>query len=204
MKKYTILSILAVLVFSLASCVSTKTTSYSDPDYNGKKFNSICVYADLDDFEMREKLEAKLVKELKDLGVNATKGTEILPPTRVWTEEELKERLISQNIDGFLKVKINKTVIVDKMGRTTNTYSTDGDLALSKDKIKELAKSVNANRTFLSNFQSELIDLKNNKLAWSASSNSESAESFKSSSNVVIGSLVQDITRELKEKGHLK
>lgn len=204
MKKYKIYPILAVLAFVLASCVSTKTTSYSDPEYREKAFNSICVYADIDDFETREIIESKLVKELKSMGVNAQKSTDILPPTREWSEEELKNRVMTEKVDCLLKVKLTKTELIDKMGRNSNTYVLSGENAISSDKIKAITKAINANRSFNSDFQSELIDLKSNRLVWSANSNAKSSEAFSNTSNIVISSLVQDIAKELKEKGHLK
>ncbi|MCX6147338.1 MAG: hypothetical protein NTW25_08830 [Candidatus Kapabacteria bacterium] len=211
MKKYNTYLMLALLSIVLASCATTKTTSYSDPDFRGKKFNSICVYAEVEDLEMRKTLETKLADELKDNGIVTFIGIDLFPPTREWTDDQFQKTLKDIKVDGYLRVRLTNTDVRESIGNATTTTTTNGEKVKAnrdnKEKYKEVSTStttVNRTKTFYSSFKTDLIEVASNKLAWTATSNSESGEWLGSEFNLIFGSFSSDIAKELKAKGHIR
>lgn len=164
---------LSVLFFS---CASTRTTSFTDPDFSSKKFNKICVFVDVGDYETKKKLESQVMSELKDYRVNVLIGSELLPPTRTWTDEQIKYNLKKNDVTGYLKVTITE---------------------------QNVSNNMNNDLTFFSSFKTELIDVATDRVAYSATSNSNSPGGFSGDFILIFESFAEDIVNDLKLSGHL-
>ncbi|HPB04418.1 MAG TPA: hypothetical protein PLH00_06250, partial [Bacteroidaceae bacterium] len=89
MKKISIL----LLIYLYIGCVSvsTKINSITDPDYKGTKLSHLLIFANVNDLGMKQSIEQKFIKTFTSkYDVKASAGHEILPPTRQYTETELK------------------------------------------------------------------------------------------------------------------
>lgn len=87
-----ILSILALLFATNAySFRSTKSESFTDPDYLEYQIKKIVVIVEADSNEIREEVESRIVKAMEKFEVVAIPIRNVFPPTRDWTmEEQLK------------------------------------------------------------------------------------------------------------------
>lgn len=180
--KFKIVNSLFVFAFVaiLASCASTKTTSFTDPDFINKKFSKICVVVDIGDLNVKKELESTIMSELKDNNIEVFSGSDMFPPTRNWTDDQIKFNLNKNEIDGYLNVKIVEKTIDDRF--------TD----------------VGVQRKYFSNFKTELIDVESDKIAYTASSSSQSDEGFSGDFTLIFNSFAEDIISDLKSKGHIK
>lgn len=169
---FLILSI-SILLFS---CASTRTTSFTDPDFTNKKFEKICVFVDVGDYEIKKSLETQIMSELKDYKVDAFIGSLLMPPTRTWTDEQIKYNLKKNEITGYLKVSIIEQNVINNF---------------------------NNERTYFSSFKTELIDVSTDRVAYSATSNSNSGEGFSGEFLLIFNSFSSDIVKDLKLNGHL-
>ncbi len=160
----------------LFSCASTRTASFTDPDFSNKKFNKICVFVDVGDYEIKKTLESQIMSELKDYRVEVFIGSELLPPTRTWTDEQIKYNLKKNEITGYLKISITE---------------------------QNVSNNMNNDRTLFTSFKTELIDVASDRVAYSATSNSNSSEGFSGEFLSIFESFSEDIVNDLKLSGHL-
>lgn len=196
------------LVFLLSSCASTKTTSYTDPDFTGKKYSKVCVYADVEDLESKQILERNIAESLQKQGIEAIKGADLFPPTRDWSDDQIQSKLLEKNADAYLLVKITDKSVKEEFHPGTSTSTTTGEVKKVKGKeiYKETTTTTNnssTSRQFFSSFKTTLIDVKTNRIAWTATSQSESGEGFSSGFELIYESLANDLVEELTQKGHL-
>ncbi|MEN3949914.1 hypothetical protein [Iodidimonas sp. SYSU 1G8] len=124
----TIYSFLFFLIFSYNPCkadiisnsldYNVKVFGFTDPLFTGKKIMSIVVYAPDVPLDERADVEGAAVDLLKALGINATRGIEVIPPTR---DDQADEILSSSEAEATLLVK---TIELGFEERSTKTHVT--------------------------------------------------------------------------------
>lgn len=201
--------LLLLIMVLVASCATTKTTSFTDPDFMGKKFSKICVVVEVGDFATKKELESKIRSELKDVNVEAVIGSDLFPPTRNWTDEQIKFQLNKMEIDGYLNVQILSQAVDDRLLGTSTFTETVGQETNVGKKAKYIERTIsnttaNTDRNYLSSFKTQLIDVTSDRVAYAATSNSQSGETFSGDFSLIFSSFAEDITKDLKAKGHLK
>lgn len=199
-----------VLLFSfsiliLSSCASTRTSSYSDPDFIGKKYKSICVFVEVGDLQTKKMLEEKLASELKDENVDIIVGGNLFSPTRTWSSEQINYQLKKKEIEGYLLVQVLSQSANDIVtGTTTVTDTKQGTSNNGKQSNVSVAHtSVNSSTQYLSSFKTQIIDVESNRVAYIATSNSESEQGFSGDFTLILNSFASDIIKDIKAKGHL-
>lgn len=202
--------LLAISAIIIVSCASTETTTFTDPAFRGKQFTKICVLADITDLKYKQKLEKELAKQLSGKGVTITTGSNLFPPTRDWSEEQMQEVLINEKIEGYL-------LIVWKDKQVQETYRPGQAVSETKGEVKKKdGKDVYTERTvtsqtagsvekeFRSYFEGKLIDVRTKATAWIATSYSHSGEWFGSDYDLIMESYAEDIAENLKKDGLIK
>jgi hypothetical protein len=203
-----------ILAFSLGailnSCVTTKTTSYSDPDFKGVKFTKLCIYADVQDLESRKKMESSVTEKLREAGILAYSGTDMFPPTRDWSDDAIRSELQKQNIDGYLLLQWLDSQVSERVNpgetrsETVQEKEKRGGKVVTVEKTKTYQTDPSVERTFYSQFKAELIDVKSSKTAWVATSNSESGEFLGDAFDLIFDSYAKDIVEKLAKDGHIE
>ncbi len=205
-----ILSIAFVLSILISSCVSTETTSFVDPSFKGKKFQKICVLADFNDLKYKQKLEREFLEIFKDNNINAVSGTQLFPPTREWTQEQMQDILVKDAVDGYLLVSWKDKNIHDTYKPGQAITETKGEVKKKDGKDVYTEKTVTSHtsgtveREFKSFFEAKLIDINSKNNAWIATSYSSSGEWFGSDYDLIMESYAKDIVKKLKEDGLIK
>jgi hypothetical protein len=101
--KKAIISIFGILL--LASCATTKVTSFKDSEYAKSNYNKIAVWALMGPVS-RQKMERALVVSLGEQGVSAISLIDLIPPTRDPSGKEIKQTIQGQGCDGVLVIRL--------------------------------------------------------------------------------------------------
>ncbi|MFP4527788.1 MAG: hypothetical protein ACLFQX_04495 [Candidatus Kapaibacterium sp.] len=210
-KRFFLAVLLPLIVVILAGCASTETTSFRDPEFIGKQYDKICVYADITDLKYRLLIENEMVKEFREAGVNAVRGYDLFPPTREWSDDDIHRALVDKSIEGYL--------LIAWTDRNVEQVYKPGDLVTETKKVKDKdkkgkevtkEKSVtyqtpgHTENKYYSAFETKLIDVKTSKVAWIATSQSESGESFSGDFRPIIDSYSDDIVETLGKDGLIR
>lgn len=200
---------LLLVSITVTSCVSIKTTSYSDPDFIAKKYNNVCIYSVDQNLNRRALLEEVFVYEFADAGIRAVEGSKLFPPTRDWVESDFQTILKKNGFDAFIKIEVleenvNETVVP--------RYHTNTETQTIKKKNGKDVTVTNSNtyvtedrNVYMNNqFQAELIDVETNKVAWKGYS-STNANLTAPGINVetIMEKFAESVLEELNAKGHL-
>ena len=116
------------LVLAVVGCASTKMASVTDPTMRDKRYQRFVVFADIADLEMRGRMERRVVERLVESGSGGEISLDLFPPTREYTDVEIKDQLLERGIDGFLVLMVNESGTtrshVPVSGATTTTNGT--------------------------------------------------------------------------------
>ena len=211
-KNYFLLLLFGIIAaVALNSCASTETTSFSDPDFRGKKYDNICVYAETSDLEWKDYIEKEMVNCLKDEGINAIQGSFLFPPTREWNDGQIEQTLRDKGLDGYILITIESQkvdekyvpgeVVTEKKGETKKKKdSSEVYVETTTTKVKE----GRVEKEYHTVFNTKLVDVASSRIAWTATSKSNSGEIFGKGFMPIFDSYASNITETLKEDGHIK
>jgi hypothetical protein len=107
--RQSIITAFCILLFS--SCTSNRQwlPSYTDPAFAGVSFRSIAALSDTGDLEWRKAFERTLTEEMLDEEAVCIEASALMPPTRSYTEVQLREILRERGIDAWLTVRAGRT-----------------------------------------------------------------------------------------------
>ena len=97
-----------LIVFALSGCVTTKTSSFVDPEYAHERHSRPIVWGKIAPLNDRQLLEGSIVSAFKDRKINAIKGTDVFPPTRDVTNEFITNALLESEGDSLLVVSLKE------------------------------------------------------------------------------------------------
>jgi hypothetical protein len=164
-------SLLIVLTFSLAGQAhafrSTKQESFTDPDYVGYKPGVVVVSVLTDNFELREVIEERVLKDLRKKGLTVYSERDLFVPTRQWDAEQRAAVLAERHVDAMIVVGIGASSHdVSQIG--TNTYTTVNAYGYGNSATAYGSSTsvpiVSAKSK--SSFSAVLIDVTNGRTAW--------------------------------------
>jgi|GEM_PF-2574032 len=93
----------------------TYVNSYSDPDFIGKEYNKVIVFADLSNNLENQFLEDEISKYLQEEMVLSGSYLRLFPPTRNWTEDKIAKQLKKMKYDGFIQISIDNIITKEKV-----------------------------------------------------------------------------------------
>lgn len=176
------LPIAAALLLLVAGCATTTPpiTAYTDPDFAGRSYGRFVVAAELDDLEMRHRIETVLVEELRERGIEAEASARIFTPTRTWSAEQRTAELLRRGIDGRLAITlVSLWTRENHVPQTTTTTVTRESKEKSEKKGKEKEETGKEKETVTSTTQGgytystewgryeiRLVDMASDRVAW--------------------------------------
>ncbi len=109
MKHYRVSLTICAISFILLSCVTTKISSFTDPNTHLSDYKTILVLGNLSDIELRKTLESDLVQEFAAKGIKAISYVNIISPLRNYSEDDLSQIYLENGIDAILSVALIDT-----------------------------------------------------------------------------------------------
>lgn len=97
--------IIALSFTFLTSCNTTKLVSIKDPAYEGYFIKSIMISVDGNSLEDQIKAENAFIESIPKLNISAYKKSELFPPTRTYTIEQIIEETDKRGIETILAIK---------------------------------------------------------------------------------------------------
>jgi hypothetical protein len=98
------------MLFSCFGCVSTQVKSHTDIKYATHQIKSIAILALSDDVGLSDAIEKNLTERFSAIGVKTVLSQDILPPTRQYTMDEIKDTFISRGIHSLLIVDVGGSI----------------------------------------------------------------------------------------------
>ncbi|MBX3042540.1 MAG: hypothetical protein KIT33_00435 [Candidatus Kapabacteria bacterium] len=194
----------------LSSCATTETTTFVDPAFRGKQYSKICVLADISDLKYKQKLEKEMATHLTKEGVTVYTGSQLFPPTREWSEDQMQETLVNQNIEGYLLIVWKDKNVQETFKPGSSVSETKGEVKKKDGKDVYTERTVttqtggSVDREFRSYFEAKLFDVRSKANAWIATSYSSSGEWFGSDFDLIMESYAKDIAKNLKKDGLIR
>jgi hypothetical protein len=105
----------------LVGCASsaTKSTTYSNPEFAGRRFKKVLVFVKVDDVGVRKQMEDGFVADLRGHGIDAFSGLAIWA---VGEDPNSKEARLAENaIDSVLLVQVDDSGVSAARARSTPT-----------------------------------------------------------------------------------
>ena len=125
----------------VASCASTRMTSFRDPSAANTTFKTILVIAAFGDLESRVAAEDAFVNRLENFGVRGIPSYTVISPQDEYTEDEFEQRLAESGADGLLLVSITDSYPVDiHPGEPSSTLR-------ARERLEQLDRRESADRT---------------------------------------------------------
>lgn len=176
MKKYSLLIVIALTAILIAGCANVNVTSFKDPNYQGKNFKNICVYADVDNLYVRKYLEDQIVDQFNMHGISATPGYLFFPPTQKWEDDAIEKVLLEKKFDGYLLISqkdrnvspvVNPGSVQTDVVHSSYTDKKTGKEVKEKSTVTSVSPTTVSYNMF-SDFRISLIDPTNRQTAWIA------------------------------------
>ena len=98
--KLIIFSICFLAIF--LGCATTDISTLRNPLYGSITFSKLLVSAPFQDLETRRIAESSFVNKFNELGIEAVMAIDLIPPIKVYTEEEINKIINTNHIDGVL------------------------------------------------------------------------------------------------------
>lgn len=110
--------------------VRTDSQSYKDPLCSAKTIKKILVYANTKDLQYQNYIETELVNYITRWNYDciAVKSSEIVLPTRTYTEKELKQLFSSHSIDAILAFTVQNAGYNHQQFTYNQPYQTYGNI----------------------------------------------------------------------------
>lgn len=172
MKKYLNFLTVAIFLFIITSCASTKITSVVDPEFKKAQFSDVLVISTFSDLMYKEKIEDNFKKYGKSKNISISTGSEIMPPTRSYSNAEISNILEYNNIDCILVIALQDYWTSQTyVPKSTSTY---GSASIIGNTIVYSQKKKNYGGGFISKprvtFESRLFDAKTGNVIWRSTS----------------------------------
>ena len=187
----------------LVSCVSTRITSVTDPQYKSFIIDKVVVVVNTSDLDLKIKMESNLVSELNKKGVIAFNGYDVLPPTRNYSENDLKNIFAKNNIDSILFISIAEMGYSQQTLTTYQPYTSQGTITrMGSNQYQYSMQTQGGPQTHTItkprlNIITQLFDAKNGNKIWMSTARS-SGNAF-ASINDTFKDYVIEIVKKLED-----
>lgn len=188
--------LLLIIPLFLISCATTKISSFVNPDIDISNYKSILVFGNIRDIEIRKTVESDIVSVFLENNINCISSINILSPLKDYSEQERKEILIKNKIDGIMTVCIissgeNSAYIPQQTHTNYSSQYVNGQLISIPYTTTSGGYSVSYPKA---DFEITLTDIASGKLAYKATANSEGDEF--SDMKTISRSLAKEIIKE--------
>jgi len=122
------LSSVLVVLLVLAGCSNTTIQGYADRDLPAKPIQHIAAYVAAPG-PLAASMQASIAEEARKRGVLAEDALTILPPTRKYTDAEVRSALAARGVDGVLLITVADSGVVSQYAGTIFQSSYNGTVS---------------------------------------------------------------------------
>lgn len=184
---------LAPIVLLVVACATTDIASVQSPDYEDILFHSIVVLGTSGDIRIDKLIENEVASELEEQGVAAVKGSDLFPPVKEYSFDEMRETV--ETAEAILTVAVTgsgegSSYVPGVASSTTTTYgytSTTSTTFMGGGTISYPVM----------NFDAKLYQLDSGDIVWRASARTEGDEF--SGERIVVRSLSEALVDQYLE-----
>jgi len=185
---------LLFFVFLIISCTGTEITQNQiDDAYKGKPVSDILVIAITGNEHNRRVFEKKFVAQLKSVGVDAVSSEEAIPmPANL----ELKKETILNAVNQYENDAVIITHLIGKEEKDVSTRSGSAHRGFYGFYRSRYSDSGYSSTTTIVRLETNLYDVKTEKLIWSGKSKTWSKDSKDQIINDVIKALINNLQKK--------
>lgn len=160
----------------LLGCASTKLTSFVDPDFTNSYYHKILIYFPSLDLDEQKEAEDIYKECFAEYGLEALSSTELFPPTRSFSSDEMIDVMKQNKVEAVLFVEFKDAWNDETYIPETQTTNKKGDLEVygNRAEYKEKSTTYSYGGYYVNKprikFESRLVDLNMDKIAWIGSS----------------------------------
>lgn len=192
--------LITVFTLTLCGCAKTNITSFTDPNFENKKYSSCIIATPNLNLAYSQLLQRKICKEMEGVGVSCIQGLEIFPPTRTLTAEDKAEIINENNIESCLQVYYSNGATESHLAGTlsfgtANVYGNSASLFGSATPVYSMSRR--------DSYDLILIDTQTLQKAWVGGASVHAAGLANVTDDVFTTSLSKKVTTALKDAGHL-
>jgi len=166
------LFLVAVLAFLLVGCAATNISSVSDINSAKRSYSRILVLSTFQDLMYKQAVESAFRQKCIESRIRVRTGSEILPPVREYSQDEVSRTLADRNIDGLLVVALQgyweSHVYTPGYTKTTGAASIVGNTIVYSQKQQFNPGSIFSKPRI--NFESRFFDGETGKVVWRSTS----------------------------------
>jgi hypothetical protein len=114
----------AIAAASLSACITTSMQGYADRDLPTRPISRLVSYV-AGPSPLVASIQSSIGEEAKKRGLAAQDALELFPPTRTYTNEEVRKGLAASGVDGVLVINVGDTGVLQQYAGTilTGQYS---------------------------------------------------------------------------------
>jgi len=122
-----------VAILGLPGCVNTSMQGYADRNLPANTVQHIAAYVTAPG-PLASSMQVSIAEEARKRGILAEDALTILPPTRTYTDAEVRKALAERGVDGILLINVADSGVVSQYAGTifqssyNGTYSGDGTI----------------------------------------------------------------------------
>jgi hypothetical protein len=114
-----------VVAFGASGCTNTAIQGYADRNLPSKGIQHIAAYVAAAT-PLASSMEASIVEEARKRGILAEDALTILPPTRTYTDAEVRKALAERGVDGVLVIAVADSGVISQYAGTVFSASYSG------------------------------------------------------------------------------
>jgi hypothetical protein len=114
-----------VVALGLSGCVNTSMQGYADRDFPTNTIHHIAAYVAAPG-PLAVSMQASIAEEARKRGILAEDALTILPPTRTYTDVEVRKALAERGIDGVLLITVADSGVLSQYAGTIFQFSYNG------------------------------------------------------------------------------
>src|SRR5450755_4718777 len=114
-----------VVALGLSGCVKTSIQGYADRDLPSQTIQHLAVYVAAPG-PLASSMQSSVAEEARKRGVMAEDALTILPPTRTYTDAEVRKALAERGVDGVLLITVADSGVVSQYAGTIFQSSYNG------------------------------------------------------------------------------
>jgi len=123
-------TILIVLILGLSGCTSTTIQGYADSNLPSKGVQHLAVYVAAPG-PLASSMQASIAEEAQKRKVLVEDALNILPPTRTYTDAEVRRVLAARGVDGVLFINVADSGVISQYAGTIFTSNSSGTASLN-------------------------------------------------------------------------
>ncbi|MFN3195767.1 MAG: hypothetical protein ACE364_07465 [Chlorobiota bacterium] len=190
--------IISCALVSSCSLKKINLNSYSHPDFINKKYESVAVYYESENFDYRSDVESSFVEELRDGEVQAVQGSILFPPLEEWSDNYKQQKLKEKGIGALIVFELDSVQPIKVVDGTENEIY---PFKVSEKGYEDEEDRINKTHYTMSIM---LIDVESNTIAWQGKFDPFYLKFLdKDGRKSNTKNMARGILKELEAKGHI-